>query len=151
MATFLELVKTGKAKGTYLKKQALVGSVHDELIKIGSLDTENPNLRIFEKTQDGANALLAELAKASRDLKLALFEQNPEIYEDRDYKKDTNSDVALQLQVETELERYIEVMNAKYIQYPPLVVPINSNGDLNQILTALVKCQTDSAASADVI
>ena len=151
MATFLELVKTGKAKGTYLKKQALVGSVHDELVKIGSLDKENPNLHIFEMTQEEAKALLADLTKAKRDLKLALIEQNPEIYEDGDYKKDTNSDIILELKVQTDLERYIEVMNQHEIQYPPVVAPIGPQGDLNDILTALLKCQTGNAAAADVV
>ena len=124
MTSFKELIKNGKPKGMYHKKQALVGSVNDELIKIGSLDTENPNLRIFERTQEEARSLLADLTKAKRDLKLALIEQNSEIYEDGDYKRDTTSDMVLELQVQTELEKYIEVMNEHDIQYPPEVAPI---------------------------
>ena len=81
-------------KACTTKKQALVGSVNDELIKIGSLDQEIPNLRIFEKTQEEARSLLADLTKAKRDLKLALIEQNSEIYEDGDYKRDTTSDMS---------------------------------------------------------
>ena len=123
MSTFIELIKTGKTKGAYLKKQSLLGSVKTELIKIGSLDVDNPSLRIFEKTQEGANAILKDFATASRELNFFLFEQNPEIYDDKEYQRDTNSDVTLTLEVQNELEKYIAIMNDKNIKYPPDEVP----------------------------
>ena len=65
MSSFKELIKTGKVKTAWHKKQALVGSIQDELTKIGSLDTNNPNVRIFARTHEGAIALLDELVQAS--------------------------------------------------------------------------------------
>ena len=64
MSSFMELIKVGKVKTAWHKKQALLGSISQELVKIGSLDTNNPNIRIFDSTQEGAKALLAELAQA---------------------------------------------------------------------------------------
>ena len=149
MASFKDLIKAGKTKVAYLKKQGLVGSVQQELLKIGSLDAQNPSIRIFEYTQDEAKAILAELAQSTRELNIALFEQNPQIYRDDDYKKDMRSDVEMQMQVQIDLEAYIKVMNDKDIQYPPEVVAIGPNIELNEILTALVKCQSEGTAASN--
>ena len=149
MASFKDLIKAGKTKVAYLKKQGLVGSVQQELLKIGSLDAQNPSIRIFEYTQDEAKAILAELAQSTRELNIALFEQNPQIYRDDDYKKDMRSDVEMQMQVQKDLEEYIKVMNDKDIQYPPEVVAIGPNIELNEILTSLVICQSEGAAASN--
>ena len=152
MSSFKELIKTGKVKTAWHKKQALVGSIQTMLTEIGSLDTNNPNVRIFARTHEGAIALLDELVQASRELNLTLFEQNPAIYTDVDYKADTQSDVALRLTLRSDLDRYIEVMSTKNIQFPPAVdpaAPVAENVDLTQILNALVKSQTDNAAASN--
>ena len=152
MSSFKELIKTGKVKTAWHKKQALVGSIQDQLTEIGSLDTNTPNVRIFARTHEGAIALLDELVQASRELKLTLFEQNPAIYTDVDYRADTQSDVALRLTLRSDLDRYIEVMSTKNIQFPPAVdpaAPVAENVDLTQILNALVKSQTDNAAASN--
>ena len=63
MASFIDGIKAGKAKTAFLKKRALIGSINQELVKIGSLDSETPSIRVFETRQEGAKALLADWLK----------------------------------------------------------------------------------------
>ena len=143
MSTFIELIKVGKVKAAFGKKKAALDTIQGELRKIGKLDTENPNSRVFQMIQNSADQAIAELKVASRELKLLLIDQNPNISEDSEYKKDCKNEADINLALYNEIDKYINILTDKGIAYPPDAAPKASSGDLADILSALVQTQSN--------
>ena len=144
MSTFIELIKEGKVKTAFGKKKAAIATIQAQLLKIDKLDRESPNARVFQKVETSADRALAELEAASKSLNLLLIVQNPNISEDKEYIKECSNDADLELALYNDIDKYINILTAKGIDYPPDVAPQADSGNLAGILSALVKAQTDN-------
>ena len=74
MATFIELIKTGKVKAAFYKKQAALEDVKGELSKICKLDITSSNIRVFHMIHNSAEKELVTFITACRELKVLLLE-----------------------------------------------------------------------------
>ena len=58
MASFVDVIKSGKIETAYLQKQAALTDVDDNCKLINDLNVETPNLRIFSRYEANANSSL---------------------------------------------------------------------------------------------
>ena len=88
MATFSELIKTGKVKAAYLLKQGALADVSQNLLLIKDLDKDSPNARVFSKVESNADKSIEVMKAVSKDLNILLYDANPDIASDEDYIAD---------------------------------------------------------------
>ena len=55
MATFNELIKSGKIRQAYLQRLATTEEISQKILSIKALDQENPNSGTFNKLETNAN------------------------------------------------------------------------------------------------
>ena len=154
MATFSELIKGKYVKPAFLRKQAAVADIERHIQAIDGLDTEVPNARSFNRVEVAAKESLEELKGAIKDLDILLYDSQPDIRTDEDYKADQILVRDVQFKLYKAIDDYIDLLTAKKIQYPPDMpqAPAPNPGDLADVLAQLaqsqaqlVKCQTDNA------
>ena len=92
MASFDDVIKSGKTKAAHLQKQAALTDVNKNCQLINDLDVETPNLRIFSRYEANANSSLETLKVVSKDLDVLVFNENSEIAADESYKSDQKSE-----------------------------------------------------------
>ena len=68
MATFNDLIKTGKVKATFLRRNAILNDMYEKVLSIERLDRVTPNVRTFERQEINANKSLEELKLIKREL-----------------------------------------------------------------------------------
>ena len=85
MATFIDIIKSGKCEAAYLKRQAILEEIKHNALSIKELDQEKPNDRIFTKLESNSNKSLEQLKKASIELNTLLFEAYPDFRNDENY------------------------------------------------------------------
>ena len=141
MATFSEMIKINKVKTVYLKKQKALAEISHNLKLIEELDTETPNVRMFGRFESEANNSLEMLKVASGDLNILLFDANPDIASDEDYIADLKDHRDQQIDLCNAIDKYTEILNTKGLKYPPDTKPLDNLGDLDKVLTTLVKSQ----------
>ena len=88
MATFTELIKSGKIQAAYSQRQAILNEISRNVLLIKDLDQENPNSRTFNRLESNANKSIEELKVANRELDILLFEANPDFRDEENYIAD---------------------------------------------------------------
>ena len=88
MATFSDLIQSGKIKAAYLKKQTAVADIDRNVQLVNDLDKDSPNIRVFTRIDNSASESLQKLKDVLCDLDLLLHEANPEIETDEEYIAD---------------------------------------------------------------
>ena len=88
MATFNDLIRSGKVKAAYLKRDATLGEISNKTLSIVDLDKETPNFRTFDRLETNANKSLEELKLANSELRILLANENPDISNDESYITD---------------------------------------------------------------
>ena len=68
MASFKDLIKSGKVKTAFYKKQAILEDVNTHVQLIAELDKTIPNARKFARREQEANKVLNDLKVATREL-----------------------------------------------------------------------------------
>ena len=68
MASFIDIIKSGKCKAAYLKRQAILEEINQNALSIKELDQDKPNDRIFTKLECNSNKSLEQLKKVSIEL-----------------------------------------------------------------------------------
>ena len=61
MASFTDLIKTGKIKAAFLKRNATLKELSRKALSIDELDKETPNVTTFSRLETNANKSLDEL------------------------------------------------------------------------------------------
>ena len=90
MATFNELIKSGKIRQAYVQRLATTEEISQKILSIKALDQENPSSGTFNRLETNANKSLEELKVANRDLEIQLYNINPNINDDESYIADKN-------------------------------------------------------------
>ena len=88
MATFNELIKSGKVKAAYLKRQATLEQINRNVLSINNLDQETPNVRNFIRLESNAENTLEQLKEVNIELDTLLFEANPDFRNEENYIAD---------------------------------------------------------------
>ena len=151
MATFNDLICSGKIKSAFVLKQAKLADITDKVQMINDLDKLSPKSRIFSRYETDANESLSELKAAIEDLYILLHKANPDIDNDESYKADLKLVSEQQLLLYKVMDDYIELLHSKGITYPPDIKPVSSSGDLAAILNNLVASQDKNAVAQDKI
>ena len=119
MASFNDLIKSGKAKATYLKREAILREINNKALSIDELDKENPNVRTFERLETNANKSLEKLKLASSELNIILENENPDIANEESYIADQKQLRKQEFLLFNAIENYIGLLHSKSIEYPP--------------------------------
>ena len=88
MATFTELIKSGKIQAAYLHSGAILNDININVPSIEKLDQDNPISRTINRLETNANKSFEELELANRELHILLEQANPDINNDASYKAD---------------------------------------------------------------
>ena len=129
MATFNQLIKSGKVKAAYLKRQATLEQINRNVLSINNLDQETPNVRTFIRLESNANKTLEELKVANIELDTLLFEANPDFRNEENYIADQKLVIDKEFSLFNAIEDYIQLLNSKGISYPPDVKPVTGPAD----------------------
>ena len=151
MASFTELIKSGKIRQAYLQRHATIDEISQKILSIKALDQENPSSGTFNRLETNANKSLEELKVANRDLEIQLYNINPNINDDESYIADKNLVRDKEFSLFNAMEDYIKLLHSKEISYPPEAKPVTSSGDLAAILNNLVASQDKNALAQDKI
>ena len=147
MASFNDIIKSGKCEAAYLKRQAILEEIKHNALSIKELDQEKPNDRIFSKLESNSNTSLEQLKKASIELNTLLIKACPDFRNDENYIADQKDVRKLEFSIMNEIENYITLLNNKGIKYPPEVkpepLPANLSDILNNVLAAQNKNVSD--------
>ena len=146
MATFSDLIQSGKIKAAYLKKQTEVSDIIRNIQLVNDLDKDSPNIRVFTRIDNSASESLQKLKDTLCDLDLLLHEANPEIETDEEYIADQRHVRESQFCLFQAIDGYSDILNGAGIKYPPEAIPAKAPADLSEVLDALVKCQNASTA-----
>ena len=68
MATFNDLIRSGKVKAAFLRRGAILNDTYKNVLSIEKLDQVTPNVRAFERQETNANKSLEELKLVKREL-----------------------------------------------------------------------------------
>ena len=147
MATFSDLIQSGKIKAAYLKKQTAVADIDRNVQLVKDLDEDSPSVRVFTRIDNSASESLQKLKDALCDLDLLLYEVNPEIKSDEEYIADQKQVRESQFCLFQAIDGYSDILNGAGIKYPPKAIPAKAPADLSEVLQALVRCQNASTAS----
>ena len=151
MASFTDLIKTGKIKAAFLKRNATLKELSRKALSIDELDKETPNVTTFSRLETNANNSLDELKTINIELDILLESENPDIANDESYIADQKQLRKQEFSVFDTIENYIRLLHSKEIEYPPEVKPVTLPADLSDILNNLVASQnkniTDVVAS----
>ena len=145
MASFNELIKSGKIKTVFLKKQTALSDINRNVQLVNDLDTESPSIRVFTRIDQSASESLQKLKDVLGELDLLLHEANTDIESDEDYIADQKQVRESQFCLFEVIDKFSDVLNDAGIKYPPEVSPAHAPSDLADVLAQLVKCQTDNA------
>ena len=88
MATFNELIKSGKIRQAYVQRLATTEEISQKILSIKALDQENLSSGTFNRLETNANKSLEDLKVANRDLDIQLYNINPNINDDESYIAD---------------------------------------------------------------
>ena len=141
MAKFNDQIKFGKCQAAYLKRNAILNDMYENVLSIESLDQVNPSLRTFQRQESSANRSLEELKVAKRELYILLEQANHNIKDDEEFIADQKEVIKDEFALINAIEDYIKVLNDKGIAYPPEVKPEPLPGNLSDILNNLVASQ----------
>ena len=145
MATFNDLIRSGKVKAAFLNRDAILKEIRNKALSIDELDKETPNVRTFTRLESNANKSLEELKVANRELDILLFEANPDFRNEENYIADQKLVIDKEFSLFNAIEDYIQLLNSKGISYPPDVKPVTGPADLSDILNNLVASQDKNA------
>ena len=134
MASFKDLIKTGKIKAAFYKKQAILEDVNTHVQLISELDKLAPNARKFARRELEANRVLNDLNITTRELSQLLYEQNMDISKDTDFLEDQKHSRSEMTCLFNEIEDYIAILDKAGIPYPPDVKPSLGHSDIATIL-----------------
>ena len=134
MASFVDVIKSGKIETAYLQKQAALTDVDDNCKLINDLNVETPNLRVFSMYEANAKSFLETLKAASKDLDILVLKANPQMADDEIYKSDRKSARDHIFKLCNAIGDYTQVLNDKGITYPPEVKPADSSGDFAALI-----------------
>ena len=158
MATFSDLIQSGKIKAAYLKKQTAVTDINRNVQLVNDLDKDSPNIRVFTRIDNSASESLQKLKDALCDLDFLLHEANPEIETDEEYIADQKHVRDSQFGLFQVIDDYSDTLNNAGIKYPPEVIPAKAPADLADVLAQLaqsqaqlVKCQTDATTATTAL
>ena len=146
MATFNDLIKSGKVKAAFLKRDVTLKELSRKALSIDELDKVTPNVRTFERLETNANNSLDELKIINTELDLLLVNENPDISNDESYIADQKQLRKQEFLLFNAIENYIQLLNSKGIEYPPEVKPVTGSVDLSDILKNLIAPQNSLAA-----
>ena len=149
MAKFNELIKSGKVKAAYLKRQATLEQINRNVLSINNLDQETPNVRTFIRLESNADKTLEQLKVANIELDTLLFEANPDFRNEENYIADQKLVIDKEFSLLNAMEDYIKLLHSKDIAYPPEVKPVTVPTDLYDILNNLVTSQNKNAQTHD--
>ena len=119
MATFTDLIKSGKVQAAYLNREAILDEIDKNVLSIAKLDQETPKLRTFERQETNANKSLEELKLANRELYILLEQANHDIKDDEEYIADQKLVIDKEFALLNAIEDYIQLLHSKEITYPP--------------------------------
>ena len=137
MAKYSDQIKFGKCQAAYLKREAILDEIDNNVISIAKLDQDNPKLRIFKRQETNANKSLEDLKAANRDLYILLEQANHNIKDNEEYIADKTRMIDKQFSLINAIENYITLLNNKGIKYPPEVKPEMLPANLSDILNNL--------------
>ena len=149
MATFKDLIKSGKVQAAYLHRGAILDEIYKNVLSIEKLDQETPNVRTFDRLETNANKSLEELKLAKRELYILLEQANHDIKDDEEYIADQKLVLDNEFALLNAIEDYIQLLHSKEIVYPPEVKPEIGLCDLSAILSNLVTSQNKLAEAQD--
>ena len=138
MATFNDLIKTGKVKATFLRRNAILNDMYEKVLSIERLDRVTPNVRTFERQEVSANKSLEELKLIKRELYILLEDANQDIKDDEGYIADQKLVIDNEFALINAIEDYVQLLHSKGIEYPPEVKPVTGSIDLSDILNNLI-------------
>ena len=144
MASFNELIKSGKIKTAFHKKQAILEDVNTHIQLIAELDKTALNEIKFARREQEATKVLNDLISVTRDLSQLLSEQNREISKDIDFIAEQKHSRSELTRLCDEIEDYIGALAKAGIPYPPDVKPGLGHSDIASIMESLVKPLVDS-------
>ena len=145
MATFNDLIKSGKVKAAFLKRRATLREINNKALSIDELDKETPYVKTFERLETNAIKSLEELKAVCSDLNIVLENENPDIANDESYIADQKQLRKHEFSLFNAIENYIQLLKDKGIEYPPEVKPVTLPTDLSDILKNLVTSQNKNA------
>ena len=131
MASFNELIKSGKIEAAFLQKQVAAVAVDTNVQKITKLDQVNPNARTFSRLEQAALKSIDTLNAAIDNLNSLLLQANPEIVTDVNYLSDRDYNMNVESCLHSVIDTYIELLDTKGINYPPEIKP--STGSKRQL------------------
>ena len=147
MATFNDLIKTGKVKATFLRRNAILNDMYEKVLSIERLDRVTPNVRTFERQEVSANKSLEELKLIKRELYILLEDANQDIKDDQEYIADQKLVIDNEFALINAIDEYVQLLHSKDIEYPPEVKPVTGSVDLSDVLNNLIASQNSLAAS----
>ena len=109
MATFNDLIRSGKVKAAYLKREAILKELNRKVLNIDELDKETPNVRTFSRLETNANKSLDELKLINSELDILLANENHDISNDESYIADQKQLRKQEFLLFNAIENYIEV------------------------------------------
>ena len=121
MATFNDIIKSGKCKAAYLKRQATLEQINRSVLAINKLDQKTPNVRTFTRLESSAEKAIEQLKGINIELDTLLFEANPDIKSEEKYIADQKLVIEKEFSLFNAIENYIQLLNSKDIEYPPEV------------------------------
>ena len=148
MATFTDLIKSCKCKAAYLKRQATLEQINQNVLAINKLDQETPNVRTFIRLESNADKTLEQLKVANIELDTLMFEANPDFRNEENYIANQKLVVDKEFSLLNAMEDYIKLLRSKEIAYPPEVKPVTVPTDLSNILNNLVTSQNKKCFSS---
>ena len=143
MAKFSDQIKFGKCQAAYLKREAILDEIDNNVLSIAKLDQDNPKLRLFKRQETNANKSLEDLKTANRDLYILLEQANHNIKDDEEYIADKTRIIDKEFSLINAIENHITLLNTKGIKYPPEDKPEPLPANLSDILNNLVASQTN--------
>ena len=117
MATFNDLIKSGKVKAAFLRRNAILNDIYEKVLSIERLDKETPNVKTFQRLETNATKCLEELKLAKRELYITLEQANHDIKDDEEYIADQKLVIDNEFALINAIEDYVQLLNSKGIKY----------------------------------
>ena len=134
MSSFEDLIIEKPVKSIYLQRKTALVTLNSKILKIGELDKDNPNTRIFSRIEHEADEALQALGKANSALVTSLMKVNSDINSDKSFQIDQKSVRSEEFKLINAIEDYIKVFSDKGISYPLDSKPDSAPSDLANIL-----------------
>ena len=113
MSSFKELIAAKPALSVFNNRETVLINVNNKLELISSLDTENPNSRIFSRVERETNEALLNLEKTNSALISILLKRNPKIKSDDSFISDQKEIRNVQFKCINDLEAYTKLLEGK--------------------------------------